>query len=159
MKCKCVSAVVVVFGRRVLGLCICVRAQMEKKGPGKPSIVAVSSALTEGNGPYSNPLKDEGYKRFRCTETSGRKRQKKRQGRDGEAPVLRLIESSFTTASTSLKNQGVFQSSNNKKKKEKEKRRGPACSYSITNTRRVYLFYGSHGAAERIRRRRRAAHS
>lgn len=57
-----------------------------KKYPGNPSVVAVSMALTEGNGPYSNPLKDEGYKRLKSTETSGRKRQKKRQGSVGEAP-------------------------------------------------------------------------
>lgn len=62
--------------------CVCLCVQREKKYSGSPSIVAVSMALTEGNGPYSNPLKDEGYKRFKCTETRGGKRQKKR-GRGG----------------------------------------------------------------------------
>lgn len=58
-----------------------------KMYPGNPSVVAVRMALTEGNGPYSNPLKDEWYTRFKSTETSGRKRQKKkRQGSVGEAP-------------------------------------------------------------------------
>lgn len=109
-------------------MCICLRVQREKDSPGNPSIVALSTALTEGNGPYSNPLKDEGYKRFKCTETSGRKRQKK-AGEGWRGPILRLIESSLGTAGTSLKNEGVF--CRNKKKKK----RAVCCSYSIMTHR------------------------
>lgn len=57
-----------------------------KSNQANPSIVVVSMALTEGNGPYSNPLKDEGYKRFKCTETRGRKRQKRRSRGGMERP-------------------------------------------------------------------------
>lgn len=64
---------------------ILVWIQREGKSPGSSSIVAVSMAPTEGNGPYSNPLKDEGYKRFKCTEAMGRTRQKNRQGMNGGA--------------------------------------------------------------------------
>ena len=90
--------------------------------------MAVSTALTEGNGPYSNPLKHEGYERFKCTETSGvEETKKKKQGEVWRGPILRLIESSFGTAGTSLKNDGVF---------SRETRiRAACCSYSITRKR------------------------
>lgn len=95
-------------------MCICPWVQREKKCSGSPSIVAASMALTEGNGPYSNPLKDEGYKRFKCRETRGRKRQKEEAGEGWRGPILRLIESSFGTAGTSLKNEGVFRGNQKK---------------------------------------------
>lgn len=59
-------------------LCVCLRAQREKRYPGSPSIVAVSTALTEGNGPSSNPLKEvQMHRDEREDET------KKRGGRGG----------------------------------------------------------------------------
>lgn len=130
-------------------MCICLRVQREKDSPGNPSIVALSTALTEGNGPYSNPLKDEGYKRFKCTETSGRKRQKK-AGEGWRGPILRLIESSLGTAGTSLKNEGVF--CRNQKKKKKG-RLLFILHHDSQRTQRLYLFYRNHRALERISER------
>lgn len=82
------------------------RVKKEKKYTGSPSVVALSMAPTEGNGPYSNSLKDEGYERFKCTDTRGRKGQKREAGEGWRGPIPCLIESPFRTASTSLKNKG-----------------------------------------------------
>ena len=51
-----------------------------KKCPGNSSVLAVSTALTEGNGPYSNPLKDEGHKRFKMHRDE-REEETKQRGR------------------------------------------------------------------------------
>lgn len=58
----------------------------EKKYTGSPSVVALSMAPTQGNGPYSNSLKDEGYKGSNAQTQEGGRNKKERQGRDGEAP-------------------------------------------------------------------------
>lgn len=61
---------------------------------------------------------------------------KKEAGEGWRGPILRLIESSFGTADTSLKNEVVFC-------KEQTKKRPACCSYSITtqrNPRSVFAF-------------------
>lgn len=100
------------------------RVKKEKKYTGSPSVVALSMAPTEGNGPYSNSLKDEGYERFKCTDTRGRKGQKREAGEGWRGPIPCLIESPFRTANTSLKNKG------------RKKKRAACCSYSIMKHRK-----------------------
>ena len=135
--------VVLVFAWLVRFLCICRWVQREKKYLGSPFIVAVSMALTEGNGPYSNPLKDEGYKRFKCTETRGRTRQKKRQGRDGEAhptPHWVLIRNG----------RHFIKKPRRLSQKQEKTKKGRLLFILHHDTHRVYLSYHNHRAPEHV---------
>lgn len=106
----------------------------EKKYTGSPSVVALSMAPTEGN--------DEGYERFKCTDTRGRKGQKREAGEGWRGPIPCLIESPFRTASTSLKNKG--------RKKKKTGRLLFIFHHEAQKAQRVYLFYHKHWAPEHI---------
>lgn len=116
------------------------RVKKEKKYTGSPSVVALSMAPTEGNSPYSNSLKDEGYERFKCTDTRGRKGQKREAGEGWRGPIPCLIESPFRTASTSLKNKG----------RKKTGRLLFIFHHEAQKAQGVYLFYHKHWAPERI---------
>lgn len=70
---------------------------------------------------------------------AGGKRQKKRQGEVWRGPILRLIESSFETAGTSLKNDGVFSRNKNQGRllfvlHHKKKRKPGECICFIATT-------------------------
>lgn len=70
---------------------------------------------------------------------AGGKRQKMRQGEVWRGPILRLIESSFETAGTSLKNDGVFSRNKNQGRllfvlHHKKKRKPGECICFIATT-------------------------
>lgn len=133
----------------VFHACVCVSVERERKSTqASPSIEAASMASTGGNGPYSNPLKDEGYKRFKCTETRGRKgateRATERGAEEGwKGPIPRLIESSFGTAGASLKKESIFP-------RNKRPRVVRTSSWRCRSPRECICFYHDRSVPERI---------
>lgn len=142
--------IVQVFGWLLWYLCICLWVQIEKKYPGSPSIVAVSMALTEGNGPYSNPLKDEGYKRFKRTDE--REEQTKKRGRGG-------MERPHSTPHWVLIRNGrrFIKKRRRLLQKQTTKKKTGRLLFTLHHAAQwVHLFYRDHRAPERIFWRRRA---
>lgn len=78
--------------------------QMEEKSTFYSYVLAAGVAPAEGNGPYSNPPKMRGAEVENVHRLAGVKRQNKGAWECFRGPILCIIESSFSSAVSSMKN-------------------------------------------------------